>query len=59
MKNKCWYRKPKYTQLDQESDGGSHYICGKCRKENTLNVYTMESWLAGKGIDLKEVTRYM
>ena len=58
---KCYFysRKPKYTQLDQEGDGGSHYICGKCRKENTLNVYTMESWLADKGIDLKEVTRYM
>lgn len=57
----CYFylKKPKYSVIDQESDGGSHYICGKCKKENTLNVYTMESWLAYKGIDLKEVTRYM
>lgn len=57
----CYFylKKPKYSVIDQESDGGSHYICGKCKKENTLSVYTMESWLADKGIDLKEVTRYM
>ena len=24
-----------------------------------LNIYTMDSWLASKNIDLKEVTRYM
>ena len=29
-------RKPKYTGNDT-SDGGEHYICGKCKKENTLN----------------------
>lgn len=58
---KCYFylRKPKYAQLDQEGDGGSRYICGSCRKENTLNVYTMESWLVNKNLDLKEVTRYM
>lgn len=56
----CYFyqRKPKYTGSDT-TDGGEHYICGECRKENTLNIYTMDSWLASKNIDLKEITRYM
>ena len=56
----CYFyqRKPKYTGNDT-SDGGEHYICGKCKKENTLNIYTMDSWLTSKNIDLKEITRYM
>ena len=58
---KCYFyqKKPKYAVIDQDSDGGSHYICGNCKKENTLNIYTMESWLNDKNTDLKEVTRYM
>jgi hypothetical protein len=54
----CYQRKPKYTGSDT-SDGGEHYICGHCRKENTLNVYTMDSWLTDKKMNLKEITRYM
>ena len=56
----CYFyqRKPKYTGSDT-SDGGEHYICGHCRKENTLNVYTMDSWLTDKKMNLKEITRYM
>ena len=58
---KCYFyqRKPKYSKIDQEGDGGNHYICGNCKKENTLNIYTMESWLHDKNIDLKEITKYM
>ena len=46
---KCYFyqKKPKYAGSDT-SDGGEHYICGDCRKENTLNIYTMESWLHDK-----------
>ena len=56
----CYFyqKKPKYAGSDI-SDGGEHYICGNCKKENTLNIYTMESWLNDKNIDLNEVTRYM
>ena len=56
----CYFyqKKPKYAGSDT-SDGGEHYICGECKKENTLNIYTMESWLNDKNIDLNEVTRYM
>ena len=31
----------------------------KCFCKGNLQVYTMEEWCLGEGIDLKEVTRYM
>ena len=56
-----WFyqRMPKYTKLDQEGDGGNYYFCGRCKKENTIHVYTMESWLHDKNTSIEEITRWI
>ena len=45
-----YQRKPKYSNTSDTSDGGENYTCGECRKENTINIYTFDSWLYDKGI---------